>query len=577
MTQMRTLGVLIFWLTIASAMECPPGTYGESPRCEKCPAGTFNPFSGAPDLDVCRQCPTDTFQPERGAAECIPCPGGMHSQRGYKKCFTCGPGTELNWRRQGCKRCDRGYYSNMTANVACEECPTGMSSRKGADGIAKCFSCPPGQDFRDCSPCRPGRFKPGREGLCEFCPPGFSSEEGFTKCKPCPRGKFLFLGESRGNFRYHCRTCPPGTTSQKASDICRKAGEPCPPRHFENKNGSCQTCRAGHIFIPKDRTCKKCPPGSASRGGMQTECDVCPNGQRPDDLGQRVCRCQRGFYFDDEGKCVGCPLGHGSTYSNALPKSFLGRRGCVPCRLGTSSNKPGQVCEMCRYPLVAMKEGLPSCSPCPPGTTPAFRVYDDSESCVTLKTGCPLGQRNKYFWGSFCELVICAPNAPKADVGRTCTPCEAGQFLSMNSRGKPVCKDCPNDHFSAGGLTTICRKCANRKVRSTLDGSRCTCNGTGGKRFQVIVGRGIIGGECKPCPPGTFSFTNLYFQSNDESCTPCRPGTFAKKPGTEECEECPLNTFASELGASRCKPCPGGTVGHPHFGATSCVAQPKYA
>lgn len=559
-------------------MKCPPGTYGNAPRCVKCPPGTFNPLSGAPaQSEFCRRCPPDTFQPESGAAECKPCPPGTHSLRGYKQCLICGPGTELYGR--SCKKCRPGYYSNKTANVACESCPPAMSSRKGADSVAKCFFCPPGRSGEVCSPCQRGLFKPGREGSCEFCPPGFSSGEGSAQCRPCPPGTFYNFGELRGYFRDHCMKCPSGTTSQKASDICRTEGDACPPRHFENKNGGCQTCGEGYVFIAKDRKCEKCPRGTVSRGGMQTECEVCPEGLVPDRTGYMIpsngCRCPRGFYLDDDGKCVGCPLGHGDTFSGTQPKSLLGRRGCIPCAEGTFSNKVGQPCELCKYPLVATEQGSSSCKPCPPGSTPDFDTHDGGASCVTLKTGCPLGCRNRYFWGAFCSPRICAPNAPSADVGIRCTPCEAGQFLAMNSRGKPVCKDCPNDHFSSGGLTTMCRKCTNGKVRSMLDGSKCTCNGTGRKRFQVIVGRGIAGGECKLCPPGTFSFTNLYFPSNEENCTLCRPGTFAKNPGTEECEECPFNAFSKEPGASRCEPCPSGMVGRPHYGATSCVAPPK--
>ena len=576
MQNLYHLTVLSLFFATVSSMKCPPGTYrGFISGCTPCPKGTFNPFSGAPDEDVCRPCPLNTFQPNTGATDCKPCPSGTKAYRGYTKCFTCGPGTALNRRQQGCVKCDKGFYQNMTVGTSCDPCPDGTSSRRGARSISECFLCPPGSYGygQGCDLCRRGYFKPGREGDCERCPPGSTSSEGAIKCRSCPAGTFSTYGTVRRFFAYTCEKCPPGTISQKASDICRKEGAPCPPRHFENRLGGCQTCEIGFMFDPKNRKCVRCPPGSVSRGGMQTKCNVCPKGQVPDNpRSPRICRCARGFFFDSNGKCVGCPLGY-DTYANPEPESFLGRRGCVPCMPGTFSNSPGRLCDTCPFPLAAVKEGSTSCQPCPFGTVPQFDRLAEAEACVTVKTGCPPGTINRRIFYAYCEVVRCTPNTPKSDIGKTCTPCEAGQFLEINGRGKPVCTSCPNDHFSEGGFAK-CKKCPLGKLRNDIDGSKCSCNGVGPRRFQTIGGRGLIGGVCKACPPGTFSFANLYFPSTDESCTPCRPGTFAKKAGTEECIECPLNTFSSEKGSIRCKKCPKGTVGEPHFGATECIPQP---
>ena len=67
---------------------------------------------------------------------------------------------------------------------------------------------------RECSKCPAGKYALN-SAFCKKCPIGTSSEEGSTKCSPCPIDSFA---DKEGSEQ--CIKCGTGTTSNAAKDGC---------------------------------------------------------------------------------------------------------------------------------------------------------------------------------------------------------------------------------------------------------------------------------------------------------------------------------------------------------------------
>lgn len=539
----------------AKCVDCPPGTYRQLRGmnvCRPCSRGRYNPLSGIGSSTLCRRCPAGTFASKLGSSACLPCPKGTVSNAGATRCVACGSGSYLLFNR--CRECDAGTYTSRSDTVEfCDKCPTG-SSPEGAKSVAECKPCPRGTrpTVGGCSPCGRGAFTLG--DVCMSCPPGSFSAFKATECTLCPQGKI-----TNRIFQENCRPCPPGfTTNGPGASQCKPIGvSKCPKGSFKKRNGDCETCMEGYFRDLKTRTCKKCPPGSVSKGGLRTKCDRCPPGQTTMLFDGLNCFCPQGLFRSKKGTCEKCPPGTGGNFANVPGKS-----GCIECEPGTFTDKPGSTkCKPCPVGTIS-GERARKCTPCPQGTT--SRPTEDpglsgGAECINLRSGCPLGtsrvSSTGVRGGPGCKRVPCQLDTPREDIGITCSPCRPGEYLK---NGK--CVSCRDDEVSAGGIITACTKCQNGLVRSFFDPSKCACDGDGG------AGKGIQGGVCKECPPGMFSTENF------SECRPCPPGSFARRTGNTRCRLCPADTFAGTSGSAACQKCSEGSVPTRRTGAKSCVS-----
>jgi hypothetical protein len=78
---------------VTSMTTCDKGLYmrmeGPYPTCVKCPAGTYNPSTGAQDLSGCAACAANTYSTSIGAtssSSCVPCGVLMASAAGATSC-----------------------------------------------------------------------------------------------------------------------------------------------------------------------------------------------------------------------------------------------------------------------------------------------------------------------------------------------------------------------------------------------------------------------------------------------------------------------------------------------------------
>ena len=541
------------FFTQQSCEPCPAGTFRsvDTPNtCVPCPAGTFSPVAGLGVRSLCRFCPRNTFS-DAGSARCANCPEGTVADTGSSRCRACGKGFRLIG--DSCEACEPSTFNSKNATLECESCPFPLTSPRQATSSSVCTTCPPGQVafFGDCQPCTPGFFKPGRRGDCRRCPPGSVSGNGAVRCTPCPADTFA------RRFDQRCRPCPEGKTSNgPGATRCRPIGSAsCPSTKFENANGDCQVCPSLFRYNKETKMCERCPRGTVSRGGLQTECEKCPPGQRPGDS-PGACRCPQGM-FRAGTKCEPCPPGTGGNFVNVI-----GRNGCIACGLGTFASRRGsRRCTPCPLGTFSDEEGAARCKRCPTGSapnrTPRFILtIPGSTRCVSITTGCTLGSQptRDAFGDLVCQRMDCLVGTPVEDIGIKCLPCRPGTRL-VEER----CRVCPIDAVSDGGVITECTQCNNGLFRSFFDDSKCACDGDPG------TGKGIQDGVCKDCPPGSHGSPNF------SECMECRKGFFASGFGNAFCTRCPTGTFSDEEGLASCKTCPKGQVPERLTGARECV------
>lgn len=537
------------FISAGTCKDCLPGTYNPLPNqtaCNKCEAGTFSAFPGAEGESLCRRCPSGTFSKE-GASVCKKCPPNTVSEEWSPKCLRCGPGKEVQFRN--CGKCAKGSYSSAIANLDCTDCPPGFTTkRKGAKRASDCTKIPPPRcvimNKPSCGNCDQGSFF-NAELQCEPCPPGtFSKRRGARSCTLCPPGTFAAF-----SFSDRCAPCPAGSSSTVAgSRICKINGAPCPSNHFEDNNGVCQTCDRSSRYDVPSKSCKPCPEGTFTTGGIDTTCKSCPSGfEYVPSL--QDCLCEPGRFLTPSGTCQLCPMGTRRTSNSEGPL-------CARCSRGTFSNKLGAVeCTPCPEGMFQDEEGQNQCKPCPPGSRPEPLF---SRFCVSTRTDCQPGFTRVNRGGSFfrCEQSPCPPGTyfkPDGPNGPECTKCFPGQRFITSSK---QCVQCGPQEVSNGGLQTTCTRCPNNFFRYGPEGDNCRC---------IESGFGLQNGKCEECPAGTFG---LYYKS---TCTKCPKGTFANGLGTIiQCRTCPKNTFADVEGLVSCKPCPPGTVAY-GLGETSCV------
>lgn len=566
--------LFLFTLTpsLRAQQRCPPGEIISNGACEQCPIGTFRsnrntctpcragtsqPHTGAVAGDLCRECTPGTYSDEEASPTCKPCPKGTTSNFAATKCSPCGPGTRAVQYGNGCEQCQRGSYSTDKANLRCEYCPWPLSSKPGSTSQIACKPCPPGRHSNSCAECSENFFKEKGKDRCSPCPAGTFTmgirKTSESQCIPCPKNTFISPRADK------CKPCKKGTIANgPGAMFCRTPGQPCANDFFENENGDCMRCPRGWVYVPGEKRCERCPSGSVSRGGKQTECVKC-TGLLVADLRMSRCQCPQGMFMKSSKKCIPCPAG------TDIVDDYHTHKSCFKCDRGTFKKEAGtHLCERCPYGLVALKEGATECSKCPEGTMPDM---DDGQGeysfgsglCVSPRTRCPPGYRRRSVGvgGSFfgCQHVSCALDTPKEEINVTCAPCRKGERI-LNGR----CRECPRKEVSPGGVISSCTACENGLFQDERDRSKCSCYG------YFALGFGIQNGVCSKCPAGRFG---AY---DSEVCQTCPPGTFAQKIGSERCKRCPPGTVATG-GASVCEKCPMGTIPERRNRARRCVPQ----
>lgn len=111
---------------------CPPGTYCNAGSCTPCPAGYYNPVSGALS---CLPCEAGRYSSTTGATACLNCPAGtFQANTGSTSCSACPAGTaQPNIGSAACIACASGTYQNNEGAATCNACEAACTS--GCDSV----------------------------------------------------------------------------------------------------------------------------------------------------------------------------------------------------------------------------------------------------------------------------------------------------------------------------------------------------------------------------------------------------------------------------------------------------------
>ncbi|MEQ2279189.1 hypothetical protein AMECASPLE_006848 [Ameca splendens] len=546
---------------------CPEGRYFTQQLCLDCPSGHFC----AGKVSAPNRCPAGTFNLYTGKSSISDC----------KPCF---PGLISSEDRVDCRLCPAGFSCDA-ANGTLYLCPAGQHS---PEGVLQCLTCPfdsvctfglpykcepgkePNVDHTECTDCFPGFYSTVCTAHCLQCPAGsYCPDSGMAQPLPCPPGWSSIPGQTS------CLSCNDtpllcgGAVAPHWNQSVHRSGQPnsCRPGTYKPAKEDCIVCPKGHYCV--GGMAVPCPAGTyGPKEGLQrmTDCAICPAGfyclegssQRP----TSQFMCPQGYYCEE-----GTATPHGSPCPAGTSGEQLGqtsRAACKRCKEGrfcpAGSSGPGLPCARGRFcPAGTLKEMT-----CPSGTFTPHQGAISVKDCLKCPAGffCPEGTS---------DPVPCPPGSFNPLEGQDevadCRECYAGKACTQIALRAPDvdCMPgfvCPPGSSKPNAPVNACPPGTFSNRINLTDRSHCqlcpaqyAClRGTGGiQRPPVLCFAGHY------CPPGTM-FPTQY---------KCPVGTWSSQSGLEaetECQLCPRGWYClagSATPAGRCNSghyCPEGTA-----------------
>ncbi|XP_077985305.1 uncharacterized protein LOC144439945 [Glandiceps talaboti] len=550
---------------------CPAGTVG--PYTYPCGNGTYNNVTGAQERDDCLDCPPgEVCEGMALVGSTGLCgPGYFCTSAAYTKYPTdgvtgdiCPKGFYCPEGSPAAKRCEGGYYTNITGQAECFDCPAGYYCADG-ETLLECprgHYCPINTGGNEYVPCPRGYYNPdlglASEDQCLPCAPGkYCTALGASDFQtinasagPCDAGYYCVLGNNVSNptpettagiggpcpAGYFCpegthtpSSCPNGTYSDQthltAIDECTDCdlGQYCGSANLTQPTGPCDPgfyCLTGAIY-PN-------PTGDDSTGGPCPIGHYCPAGTSV------PYECEAGTYNDIEQQyeCFTCEAGY---YCPANSTTYLPYK-CPPgyyCPNGTeySTQYP---CPKGYYRGNELGQSFADCTPCDAG------YYCEYEGNTTVTAECDAG------W--FCVNAAWSPRpfdfdnytsgdclCPTTLTGGQCQP---GYFCPQGSFEPTPCTE--GDYCEDPGLPSVSGPCD----------AGFYCNRTASRPDPMD---GFTGDICPPgryCPQGTDSnppmcpigtYSNATGLTSESECYLCTPGFYCETPGltdpTGPCDE----------------------------------------
>ncbi|XP_033113942.1 uncharacterized protein LOC117114394 [Anneissia japonica] len=286
-------------LVVTTTLVCNPGSVLNGNMCVVCGEGEYHDIA----LDECVQCAQGTYQNDTGQVACTDCPSGMTTQGlgsvNITQCKdVCDAGEFFNGEE--CEPCGLGFYQDQLGSFECMTCPSGTTTELlGAPHPSYCnVTCEgAGQEQGlngDCEPCAIGTYKPEGQMSCTPCPLRLTtSDTGSTSIDDCKLA-YCYFGEYLVNRENRCEPCPIGEYQPQQD---QRACLYCPDGFLTSQVGS----------VSKDDcispNCDQCHPNATCSG---ITC-VCPIGYRGNGIGQDgcidICRdyCLNGGECEKEG------------------------------------------------------------------------------------------------------------------------------------------------------------------------------------------------------------------------------------------------------------------------------------
>ncbi|XP_031635123.1 sushi, von Willebrand factor type A, EGF and pentraxin domain-containing protein 1-like isoform X2 [Contarinia nasturtii] len=319
-SRLNSLRINVKHLNLEENLLCRTGSVLKRSVCVQCPRGTLHNKT----LNRCQMCKFGYYNDKEGQVECQKCPKYQSTRKvGAKtieECIEqCPPGTQAHARLRAnqkiqtslmpnCAKCSPAQYQPDFNQIKCLQCPSGMTSPRGAISIDNCF-----EEKRDV--CQINSAICGPHGICVqengnrhlyscLCEDGFTGshcEQQYSLCVSAPchnNGQCVQVNSTS----FKCEKCPDRFTgdtceieiSSCSNDYCsnfgtcietdRKpvcecapgyAGEFCEIRQNFCSNNPCESGQCLNSADGSGWICK-CPPGIIGRRCHLRPCDYLP-------------------------------------------------------------------------------------------------------------------------------------------------------------------------------------------------------------------------------------------------------------------------------------------------------------
>lgn len=593
--------------TSAFEHPCPGGTYGDevlslthSGQCKSCISGSYCPQGSVQPTS----CPAGSYNPSTGAAarhECLQCLEGFTCPRTgqFDVNDPCEAGhyCPLSTIIPTAFPCPAGTYSDRINNTRAEDCiicperhaclaGTGGGQQPKLDCIAGHY-CPNGTQFQTQFNCPPGTWS------------GSNSLASSDECTVCETGKHCIGGQSSvsgncsmgyycplGSFRSDQFACPSGTYSNQTNLAAAE---------------ECDICPKGHYCPSASNTPTPCPGGSyaALEGSIDSgtalswpSCISCPPGYSCVEGSVTPLPCGIGMHSNiGASACLQCLAGHFCSSNTTATLDMLllgGDWGVSNSQMGRCYNGTycpagtGRVPTLTTHPCPTgtycpTNTSLPML--CPPGTYNNLTGQDGLEDCLETPSGYYSLQGSNGTTGECAPGYYCPPrstssmevpcprqfyrNASKASRLEDCSLCYSGSYCP-EATSTPIM--CPRGFYCTTGVSEphpcpISTFGNGTGLRSYEECSLCSpgmfCDGTGLSHPR---------GYCDPgyfCRNGSYTSAPLAHGApgvQDGIGGPCESGGYCPL-GSSHTYPCPAGTYNSFVGSDSigdCSPCPPG-------------------
>lgn len=343
----------------------------------------------------------------------------------------------------------------------------------------------------------------------------------------------------------------------------------------------------------------------------------------PNSVSYAECICDVGYTGENGGLCTACIPGWYKPESGSMP--------CSICPAGTWQNmSASSACEQCPANTGSLSStdsiadcycnagytgpGAYACSACGGGT---YKAVNGSSSCEL----CPDGTYSRAVAATQCDLCPPFTTSPEGSFGvdaclcalgytgpsTNCTPCNAGEFKSVNgsgacslcprgtyqnATGQTLCIGCPADSFSNRGSTSIqgcicdagyagrsgaCSPCLGGTYKASNGSGACVlCPQNTWSNLTAVT-------ECLACPPQSVSLRGAedihrcvcdrgYSGPDGGPCKACDLGKYKAENGSVPCLDCAEGFFSNATGSSTCLPCPANSDSEPGTPTCRCMS-----
>ena len=567
---------------------CPQGYYCEagSTNGVVCPAGTYNPTTGAESLSGCNNCPAGYACPNTATVMySIQCRRGFYcpqSSTNYEPpASICTAGNYCPTGSAVMLKCPAGTYQDQTEQYSCQTCPPGFYCPIGCTTYVPniCpmgYYCPSGTTYSTQYPCPVGTYNPLQgqqlQSTCQSCTPGyycntlgqsavtgacaagFYCNAGSTSPRPinaaqgggiCTKGTYCPSGSTSPTNcdpGYYCPNnqmsatagkcaagyyCVSGATSPTPTD--GTTGNICPSQSYCPAGTSTPIqCNVGYL-IPyegafQSSECVACTPGFYCDGDSVTPAKPCTAGYYcPGGDSNPTYQCTRGYYCPTgSAEALLCPAG---TYqASALASSCTSCSAGYYCALGAYSQT---LCPKGYYCPAATEYNYQY--PCPVGTYNSNIGQSSISSCLPCDAGKYCSQQGATSATSLCDPgYYCIKSAIVSNPtdGITGDVCLPGYYCPQGSTAPTSCD--PGSYCNQKALSQVSGSC--------LQGYYCIINAT-----SPIPTDGITGNICP--------FGN-YCPAGSSSPQQCQQGTYGPSSGLGASTDCLLCSYGRYCGST---------------------------